>query len=77
VSYRRKLTAFRDTERRAIDHAGPAAATAIRLVQRDASGSGRINAMPIRPPTSMMTPQIMKPVLTPASAVGAVSATLP
>jgi hypothetical protein len=56
---------------------GPAAATAIGFVQRSASRSGRISAMPITPPTSMMTPQIMKPVLKPASGVAAVSTTLP
>jgi len=66
-----------DTERRAIAHAGPAAATAIGFVQRSASRSGRISAMPIRPTTSMMMPQIMKPVLKPASGVAAVSTTLP
>ena len=33
--------------------------------------------MPIRPPASMMTPQIMKPVLKPASRLAAVSTTLP
>ena len=64
-------------ERRAIAHAGPAAATAIGFVQRSASRSGRISAMPIRPTTSMMMPQIMKPVLKPTSGVAAVSTTLP
>ena len=42
-----------------------------------ASRSGRISAIPIRPPTSMMTPQIMNPVLNPASGVVARSTTLP
>ena len=60
-----------------VAHVGSTAATAIGFVQRSASRSGRISAMPIRPPTSMMTPQIMKPVLKPASGVAAVSTTLP
>ena len=45
--------------------AGPTAACGIWLRHRLASRSGRISAIPIAPPTSMMTPQIMKPVLKP------------
>jgi hypothetical protein len=36
-----------------------------------------ISIIPMTPPTSMMTPQIMKPVLKPSSDDAAVSTTLP
>src|SRR6516162_3147790 len=57
--------------------AGLAAASGISLAHRIVSRSGRISDMPMTPPTSMMTPQIMKPVLKPSSGVAAVSMTLP
>ena len=57
--------------------AGLAAASGIPLAHRIVSRSGRISDMPMTPPTSMMTPQIMKPVLKPSSGVTAVSTTLP
>ena len=57
--------------------ADPAAASGISLAHRIVSRSGRISAIPMMPPISMMTPQIMKPVLKPSSGVAAVSITLP
>jgi hypothetical protein len=55
----------------------PAAASGISLAHQIVSRSGRISAIPMAPPTSMMTPQIMKPVLKPSSGVAADSTTLP
>jgi hypothetical protein len=57
--------------------AGLAAASAISPAHRIVSRSGRISAMPMIPPTSIMIPQITKPVLKPSSGVAAVSRTLP
>jgi hypothetical protein len=55
--------------------ADPTASSGISLAHRIAciaciaSRLRRISAIPMGPPTSMMTPQIMKPVLKPSSAV--------
>ena len=62
---------------RSPDQADPAAASGISFAHRIVSRSGRISAIPMTPPTSMMTPQIIKPVLKPSSGVAAVSTTLP
>jgi hypothetical protein len=58
-------------------HAVPIACSRIPPDHRLVSRSGRISAIPMRPPTSIMMPQIMNPVLNPASGVAAVSTTLP
>ena len=63
--------------RRGLRQAGPTTASGISLAHRIVSRSGRISDIPMTPPTSMMTPQIMKPVLKPSSGVAAVSTTLP
>jgi hypothetical protein len=63
--------------RRGLRQAGPTTASGTSLAHRIVSRSGRISDMPMTPPTSMMTPQIMKPVLKPSSGVAAVSTTLP
>jgi hypothetical protein len=55
----------------------PDAASGISLAHRVVSRSGHISAIPMMPRTSMMTPQIIKPVLKPASGVAAVSTMVP
>jgi hypothetical protein len=47
------------------------------LAHQTVSRSGRISAIPMTPPISMITPQIIKPTLKPSSGVAAVSMTLP
>src|SRR5690349_8892645 len=58
-------------------HAELTANADVLVIQREASRSGRISAIPTAPPISITTPQIMNPVLKPASGVAAFSITLP
>ena len=51
----------------------PTAASGILHAHRIVSRSGRISVIPMTPPTSMMRPQIMNPVLKPSSGDAAVS----
>ena len=57
--------------------AEPTTTSGVCLAHRIASRSGRISAIPITPPASMIAPQIIKLMLKPLSGVAAFSTTLP